>query len=205
VTRTLLLVLGLGVLAWLWLGGLPASAATSFSAHMLLHTGVIAVAAPLLALAVSGTAIDPAVRWPGTVHPVAASVADLVVVWGWHAPLFHLAARQHTGAFVAEQVSYLAAGLWLWLAAWGGLGSARSRTPWAGVGALLFTSVHMTLLAALFALAPRDVYGAGAGGAAAQHVGGGVMLLLGGGTYLAGALWLARHGLRGPEPRRALS
>ena len=46
----LLIVTGLLCLAGLWLGPLPGLAAQSFSAHMLLHLGVMSLAAPLLAL-----------------------------------------------------------------------------------------------------------------------------------------------------------
>ncbi|MGH9372866.1 MAG: cytochrome c oxidase assembly protein, partial [Vicinamibacterales bacterium] len=42
------LLLGLGVLAAAWLGPLPALASGSFAAHMTMHIGVVAVAAPLL-------------------------------------------------------------------------------------------------------------------------------------------------------------
>jgi putative membrane protein len=193
-TRLWLLGIGITSLALLWLGPLPRATATSFSAHMLLHMGVVAIAAPLLAMAVSGTAIDPAARRSAVTHPITASIAELVVVWGWHAPLFHLAARQQPAVLAAEQASFLVAGLWLWLAAFGG---GRSRAPWTGVAALLFTSIHMTLLAAIFALAPRDVYGHAGGSAGDQHLGGSLMLLIGGGAYLAGGLWLAWQGLAG--------
>ncbi|NLY59705.1 MAG: cytochrome c oxidase caa3-type, assembly factor CtaG-like protein, partial [Gammaproteobacteria bacterium] len=44
VTLTALLLL-----AGLWLGPLPAMSRTAFSAHMLLHLGVVALVAPLLA------------------------------------------------------------------------------------------------------------------------------------------------------------
>lgn len=193
-TRSVLLALGLVVLGALWLGPLPRLAETWFSAHMLLHMGVVAVVAPVLAIAVSGTRFDPASAWPRLLHPVTASIAELVVVWGWHAPRFHLAARQDATLLALEQASFLVAGLWLWLAACGGLGSGRTQ-PWPGVAALLFTSVHMTLLAALFALTPRDLYGHADHAVHDQHLGGSLMLLIGGGAYLAGGLWLVREGL----------
>jgi putative membrane protein len=201
-TRLVLFAIGVALLGLLWLGPLPSAAATSFSAHMLLHMGIVAGVAPLIAGAIAGSALDPAVRWPGALHPVAASVVELVVVWGWHAPLFHLAARHDANVLIAEQASFLAAGLWLWLAALRGLGAAVARPPWAGVGALLFTSVHMTLLAALFALAPREVYGHGASDLDDQHLGGSLMLLIGGGAYLGGGLWLAWEGLAGRDTTR---
>ena len=99
--------------------------------------------------------------------------------------------------FVAEQASFLGAGVWLWLGATGGQRWREPQRTWSGVAALLFTSMHMTLLGALFALAPRVVLGheTTADALADQHLGGGLMLLIGGASYLAGGLWLSRAGL----------
>lgn len=195
-TRPLLLTAALALLAGLWWGPLPAMTATSFSAHMLLHMALVAVVAPLAALALVDGHFDPARRWPRAFNPVAASVFELLVVWGWHAPAFHTAARADAGIFALEQVSFLVAGLWLWIAACGGSRSGHDRRAWAGMTTLLFTSIHMTLLGALFALAPRAMYAHhGAEGLADLHLGGSLMLLVGGASYLAGGLWLARQGL----------
>lgn len=197
--RDAVLVVGLTLLAGLWAGPLPWLAPHSFSAHMALHMGVVAVAAPLVALGLAGRRADPARRWPAIFNPVAASVVELLVVWGWHAPALHHAARHRFDVFVAEQSMFLAAGLWLWLAAFGGARAARRSRAWTGVAGLLFTSIHMTLLGALFALTPRPLYADGAANGAAlgdQHLGGGIMLLVGGVSYLAGGLWLAVEGLR---------
>jgi putative membrane protein len=198
VTNRGLLAIGVAVLALLWAGPLPDASAWRFSAHMLLHMGVVAVAAPLLSLSAAGGRLDPARRWPNAFSPVAASIGDLVIVWGWHAPWFHGLARTSSAALVAEQATFLLAGVWLWLAACGGETGRPAVRAWMGVGALLFTSIHMTLLGALFALAPRAVYGshAAADALADQHLGGSIMLLVGASSYLAGGLWLARRGLR---------
>lgn len=193
-TRRAASTIGAGLLAVLWLGPLPGLSGSRFSAHMLLHMGVVAAAAPLLALAIRGTRADPVDAWPRLLHPITASIAELIVVWGWHAPRFHLAARRDAEVLALEQVSFLIAGLWLWLAACRGGRRARAQ-PWRGVAALLFTSVHMTLLAALFALSSRDVYGQAGASSHEQQVGGSLMLLIGGGSYLAGGLWLAHEGL----------
>jgi putative membrane protein len=197
-TSRVLLAVGVAVLGVLWAGPLPAAAASRFSAHMALHMGVVAVAAPLLALAVAGSAHDPARRWPRVFSPFAASVFELAVVWGWHAPLFHHAARTDAVWLAAEQASFLIAGVWLWVSACGGADGRDRHRGWLGVGALLFTSIHMTLLGALFALAPRVLYSHDPSPAALadQHLGGSLMLLVGGASYLAGGLWLALQGLR---------
>lgn len=202
VTRRVALASGVAILAALWLGPLPSLATTRFSAHMLLHMSVVAVAAPIVALAVAGSAFDPARRWPAAFNAVTASVAELVAVWIWHAPALHQAARTNGGFLVVEQASFLVAGLWLWMAAYGGDTRREPHRIWTGVAALLFTSIHMTLLGALFALAPDPVYGAHAthGAASDQHLGGSLMLLIGGASYLAGGLALAARGLQRPSP-----
>lgn len=202
VSRRVLLVAGLALLAGLWAGPLPAAAHTQFAAHMLLHMSVVAIAAPMVGLALAGSTWDPVGRWPGTFSAVTASVVELVGVWVWHAPALHHAARTVPAAFVAEQATFLVAGLWLWIAACGGDHRREPQRTWTGVAGLLFTSIHMTLLGALFALAPAPVYDHH--GAAAslndQHLGGSLMLLIGGASYLAGGVGLAARGLRAAPP-----
>ena len=51
--RRACLALGLAVLALVWLGPLLGAYRESFAAHMLAHMGVVAIAAPLLALSFS--------------------------------------------------------------------------------------------------------------------------------------------------------
>jgi putative membrane protein len=211
--RALPLTVGLVILAVAWLGllnDLTGLAGQSFSAHMAAHMAVVALAAPLVALAVSGSAFDPAAVFPRLFAPVQASIVELVVVWTWHTPLLHHAARHEMWAFVLEQVSFLGAGLLLWIAAVGGDREQRRFRGAAGVVALLFTSMHMTLLGALFALAPRPLYPhlaqTPASQIADQHLGGAIMLIVGGLSYLAGGLWLTagllRPSGRGWEPER---
>jgi putative membrane protein len=185
------LAIGLALLAAAWLGPLPRLARESFAAHMTLHMTIVAIVAPLLALAMAGTRLDPARAAPGLFAPIPASLLELVAVWAWHAPALHHAARTEGPAFVLEQATFLVAGLVLWLAAVGGDVALRPTRRAAGIFALLFTAMHMTLLGVLLALAPRALYAHTAAGALAdQHLGGVLMLLLGGASYLAGGLWL---------------
>jgi len=118
--RLLFVIIGFVVLGALWMGPLPDLARTAFSAHMAMHMGVVAVASAFLALAVAGGRYDPARRWPTAFSPVAASFAELIVVWTWHAPALHHFARSSTTGLVLEQGTFLLAGLWLWTAAVGG-------------------------------------------------------------------------------------
>jgi putative membrane protein len=207
--RGLLLSSGLLILALTWAGPLPALAVHSFSAHMTMHMAVVAVAAPLVALGVAGSARDPVARWPTWFSAIPASILELVVVWSWHAPALHHAARQGGLTLAIEQLSFLLAGVVLWVSAAAGHPREASARRAAGVAGLLFTSTHMTLLGALFALTPRPLYAHAAHAAGGlsplddQHLGGAIMLLVGGASYLAGGLWLAREVLRsGPAASR---
>ncbi len=183
--------LGLATLALAW--ALPGR---GFSAHMTTHVAVVAVAAPLLALGVAGGRFDPVRRVPGWFAPVPLSLGEFAVVWAWHSPALHHAAREHAAWRVVEQGSFLAAGFAVWLAAFGGGAALRAERVGAGVVALLLTSMHMTLLGALLALAPRALYPE-CGGLDDQHLGGAIMLLVGGASYLLGGLWLTASLLRG--------
>jgi putative membrane protein len=203
-TQRLPFLIGVLVLGAAWLGPLPALARASFAAHMTMHMAVVAIAAPLLACGVAHGRLDAARRAPRLFAPVAASIAELIVVWAWHTPALHQAARHAGGALVLEQASFLAAGLFLWIAAIGGDAARRGA---AGIGALLFTSMHMTLLGALFALSPRPLY-AHAASLSDQHLGGVIMLLVGGASYMAGGLWLTARVLGGrsaPPPEGSWS
>lgn len=188
--RPLLLAFGIGslTLAWAW----PTPAGHGFAVHMASHMTIVAIAAPLLALAVGPAAVGWA-RWlPG---PLPASLVELVAVWSWHAPALHMAARRATPVLWAEQASFLIAGVLLWLSV-----LSRGRGA-AGIVALLLTSMHMTLLGVLLTLAPRPLY-TGDGSPAAlfdQQLGGILMLAVGGIVYLAGGLALLAGLLR--EPR----
>lgn len=163
--------------------GWAAAGAGGMTGHMAGHMIAVAVAAPLLAWGVAGSRLDLALRWPRVVTPMAAMVVELAIVWGWHLPAARALAEQVPAAFVVEQGMFLVAGLLLWCAVLG-VGAERRA---AGVGALLLTSMHMTLLGALVGLAPRPLYPHGHG-MADQQLGGVVMLMVGAGSYLLGGL-----------------
>jgi putative membrane protein len=191
--------LALAVLGLSWVGPLPDLAVHSFAAHMTIHIAVVAIAAPLLALAIAGTAADPVRAVPRFFAPIPASMIELVTVWLWHVPVFHHAARLSSATFVLEQCSFVAVGVLLWIAAIGGDREQRRLRAWSGVAALLLTSMHMTLLGALFALATRPLFhpGHAAGSSLAdQQLGGVIMLLVGGASYLGGGLGLTAVALR---------
>jgi putative membrane protein len=167
-----------------------------------MHMAVAAVAAPLLALATAGGRFDPARRAPRLFSAVPASILELIVVWSWHAPALHHVARTTTTGLIVEQATFLGAGLLVWMSACGGDVVRTGPRAAAGVVALLLTSMHMTLLGALLALAPRPLYAhtlalsSPEAALADQQLGGVIMLLVGGASYLAGGLWLSAGLLR---------
>jgi putative membrane protein len=205
--KRLALSAGLALLALVWLGPLLSDWRESFAAHMLAHMGVIAVAAPLIVVGLPdrwrpGPAMPPAL-------PILASMFELVAVWGWHAPAMRAAAEASTAALVAEQATFLAAGVLLW---WTAFAAPHIRAHAAsGAGALLLTSIHMTLLGALLALSPRPLYGSGEvtcfgivlAAGEDQQLGGVLMLLIGAIVYLAGGLALVARLLSNPVPASA--
>ncbi len=201
--RVVAAAVAFAALACVWLTPLLESHAPPFSAHMATHLTVVAFAAPLLALALAGSALDPSRRLPAPLLAVPASLVELLVVWGWHAPALHHFARGGSAGFAVEQATFLASALAVWLCACatdrGPTVAAptpssfeRGSSSGAGVLALLLTSMHMTLLGALLALAPRPLYhDASPAALADQHFGGALMLVVGGAVYLAGGLFLA--------------
>lgn len=164
------------------LGGL------GMTGHMVAHMIAVALAAPLLALALSGGPLDPARRWPAFANPLALSLVELASVWVWHLPAVRHAAGHGPGTQLFELLCFLLAGTLLWLA-------VLAAPAVAGVGALLLTSMHMTLLGALIGLAPRPLYDRMAHAAPFglsplqdQQLGGAAMLAIGAAAYLLGAL-----------------
>jgi putative membrane protein len=195
-------VSGIGVLCIAWLGPWPELARTAFVPHMAVHVAVVAVAAPLLSAGLTGSRLTSRYVPMLMLAPVPASLIEFVVIWGWHFPSLHHLARASTAAFVAEQASFLMAGVLLWSSALRrGAGAARA----AGVAGLLLTSMHMILLGTLLALANRPLYhhAEASGGEALltdQQLGGMLMLVGGGVPYLAGALYLVWQLLQAPPP-----
>lgn len=188
------LYLGFLVLALCWLGPLPAMSRTAFSAHMLLHLGVTALAAPLLAIGLARAGLrlgreDRVGRWMVLVFS-----AEMLVVWGWHVPALHEAAALNVVAFVVQQLSFLAVGMGIWLLGF----AARSRFDVAAAMLGFFlTFAHMTMLGILLVMAPKLIYPAelclGAFGFEQledQRFGGILMAAWSGIVYLAGTLAL---------------
>ena len=187
---------GVLVLALAWFGPMPVLAGSSFTAHMILHMSVVVVAAPLIGAGLAGLARDRGAAHLAAVVAVPASVLELVAVWFWHTPRFHEAARWEPAVFVAEQATFAFVGIVLWGSA---LAARHVRVQLPGaIFALLMTSMHMTLLGVILALAGRPLFSDRCLGGVFfadpmidQAVGGVLMLGVGGAAYLAGGLFLA--------------
>jgi putative membrane protein len=202
------ILLGLAVLAALWLGPLMPMSRTAFSPHMLLHLGVVVVASPLIGYGISCYLRPPKTLGEAFSWCFLAAAFETLAVWGWHIPLLHDAQGRHFALFVLEQASFLAAGLGLWTAAF------TARTPQTAAAALLalfFTFSHMSMFGLILTLVPRLIYdpdicrGAfGLDRLADQHFGGMLMAIGGGLPFLFGAAWAAWRLLNRPEapPRR---
>jgi hypothetical protein len=122
--------------------------------------------------------------------------------------LADFARESHSWVFAAEQASFAAAGVGSGSPPLAAIVNSGARAG-AGIAALLLTSMHMTLLGALLALAGRPLFAhpmshAGFGRAselyltlvADQQVGGVIMLRIGGASYMAGALFLTLAALQ---------
>lgn len=132
------------VLATAFVSPLCALSAALFSARVVHHVVMVAVAAPLLALA-----------WPGR-RPGSPSVSFLVstaVLWAWHWPPAYDLALSNKAAYWAMQVTLLGSAFAFWRA-------VLHRGQAAGTGLLwvLGGFLQMALLGALLTFAPEALY-----------------------------------------------
>lgn len=205
--RPATLTFGFTTLFIVW-GLLPQLAPSAFWVHMTMHMGVVAVAAPLIAIGIAGGRLDPVAKSPRLFAPIPISLLEFVVVWVWHAPGPHHFARHTVLGLLVEQSMFLGCGLLLWLSAFGGHKPHDANRAAAGLIALLLTMMHMVLLGALLALSPRPLYAHDVSHVRLspledQHLGGAIMLIGGGISYLIGGLWLSVRLLQGSvdQPR----
>ncbi|UIJ71017.1 cytochrome c oxidase assembly protein [Aurantimonas sp. HBX-1] len=190
------LLAGGAILLAMWLSPLVPLSRRSFSAHMILHLGIVTVASPVLAIGLQRAPGFSRLRF-GAMAALGATGFDMFVVWAWHAPALHAAAARSAPVFVLQQASFLLAGLMVWAVAVFG----RSRAE-VGMGALtmFMTFMHMTMLGMVLALAPALVYApdicVGAFGFERiedQRLGGTLMAALGGLPYMAAGIVLMRQ------------
>lgn len=147
----------------------------SLSEHMVQHMILIAVAAPLLALAkplvpcllsLPHASQTRLLRWWRSLklargelltHPAIATGLHGLVIWVWHAPAPFNAALTSEIVHIAEHVTFFGSALLFW---WALLSSERlaSRGFGSGTVAALATLMHTGMLGALLTFAPSPWY-----------------------------------------------
>lgn len=181
--RQRLALAGFAVLALAFVSPLCALASALFSARVVHHLALIALAAPLLALAF------PA-RGRGQVG--AAALLHTVLTWLWHAPGPYAWALGSDSAYWVMEISLLASALWLWR----GLLDRRAG-PAAPVAAAVATMAQMGLLGGLLLFAGAPLFLVhlsttgpwGIGPLTDQQLAGIAMAVLATPAYAGAALW----------------
>lgn len=191
-----------------------------FTAHMIEHEIVMAVAAPLLALSrplgaflwalprqvrrgIGRLGRTTAVRraWSAVSRPAVATVLHGLAIWIWHIPSLFDATVVDITLHRLQHASFLATALLFWWAL------VRRSHPGTACWHLFVTMIHTGILGALIALAPRVVYAGQTAGAAIcgltpledQQLAGLVMWVPAGTIYAGAAiafmgLWIRRSG-----------
>lgn len=215
---------GAAMMALALLLPLESLSATLFSAHMLQHLFLIAVAPPLFVIGRPDVALMRLVG-PGArrvvgrladrgiisvlLRPVPAALIHAAVVWLWHAPPMFAAALADDTVHALEHATFLVTALLFWYAV---LASARSRSSSvAGLVAITITMIQGGLLGALLTLAPRALYpeygdGPQLWGLTAmldQQLGGLLMWVPMGAVYLAAGVLIALR-LTAAESRQGI-
>jgi cytochrome c oxidase assembly factor CtaG len=180
-----------------------------FTFHMIEHEIVMAVSAPLIALArpvglilwglprrarrAIGTLMaSPSIRraWDWWAGGASATVIHGVAIWGWHLPFLFDAAVTSTAMHRLQHLSFFATALLFWWAVvWR---SEYGAAAWH----LFITMIHTGILGALMALSPRVLYAAQTETASAwgltpledQQLAGMIMWVPAGTIYAAAAL-----------------
>lgn len=176
-----------GVLTVAFVSPLCALSAALFSARVVHHILLVAVAAPLLALAL------PARGRVGIAVPFVASTA---VLWAWHLPAAYDAALANVPLYWLMQLSLLGSALLFWRAV-----LAEGRSPVDRLAFVVAAFAQMGLLGALLTFAPGPLYAAHGFAPLAwgltpledQALGGIIMWVPAGIPYAVAAIWIARR------------
>ncbi|HEV7718352.1 MAG TPA: cytochrome c oxidase assembly protein [Arsenicitalea sp.] len=201
-----------------------------FSAHMLEHEVLMALAPPLLVLARPGIAmlwsLPLSARrglgavsgglsglWRILTEPWVATALHALALWAWHAPALYDAALENEGLHWLEHFCFLGTALPFWWALFAG------RAYRQGFGAAIFylfiTASHSAFLGILIALAKQPLYPVqteaaarwGLAPMADQQLAGLIMWVPGGMVYAVAALalaglWIVRSGRAVANPVR---
>ncbi|MER8384383.1 cytochrome c oxidase assembly protein [Mesorhizobium sp. M0166] len=232
--QAMLFAAGWAILAAALVSPLHALGERIFTAHMIEHELLMAVAAPLLvascpaaammwalptklrlAFGAAGHAKVLRTVWAAVSRPVAATFLHGVAIWAWHVPALFEAALARGVLHYAQHTSFFGTGLLFW---WVLLPrSGREQAYGSAVMHLFFTSLHTGLLGVLLLVSPRLWYPANDAGAELwnlsaledQQLAGLVMwvpagLIYGGAALLLAGLWIRASGQRRWEVSHAL-
>ncbi|MER9770716.1 cytochrome c oxidase assembly protein [Mesorhizobium sp. M0220] len=218
--QALLFAAGWVILAAALVNPLHALGERVFTAHMIEHELLMAVAAPLLvascpaaammwalpiklrqALGTAGHAKMLRAVWVAISRPAAATVLHGVAIWAWHVPALFEAALGQGALHYAQHASFLGSGLLFWWVLLPRPG--REQAYGSAVMHLFFTSLHTGLLGVLLLVSPKLWYPENAAGAELwslspledQQLAGLVMwvpagLIYGGAALLLAGLWI---------------
>lgn len=217
---TLAFVVGCAALAVALLSSLDTISTDLFTAHMVQHELLMAVAAPLLVAAEPGVAMLWALprsarrglgsaltstwlraTWRRLTRPFDAWLLHAAAIWIWHVPLFFQAALTNDAIHYAQHATFFGSGLVYW---WSVLHPRRREALGLSIVSLFGTAVQTAALGALLAtshVAWYPAYGtrAAAWGLTAvqdQQLAGLVMWIPAGFVYLAAALLVFRRWMR---------
>lgn len=182
---------GVAVLAIAFLSPLCALSSALFSARVVHHVLLVAVAAPLLALA------RPARGETAVGLPFLAATAAL---WLWHLPGAYDAALENMAIYWLMQAS-------LMVPAWAFWRAVFSQPAGAGLGWVFLAYLQMGMLGAILTLTPNALYAAHAAAPllwgftplSDQQLGGLIMWMPAGLAYAIWGALLARRAWRGME------
>lgn len=180
-------LLAVGVLAIAFVSPLCALSAALFSARVVHHVLLIAVAAPLFALAF------PARRAGSLTVPFALST---VVLWVWHLPAAYDAALSNVPLYWIMQLTLLGSAAWFWRAL-----LTKGRSPVDQLVFIVAAFAQMGLLGAILTFAATPLYAAHAVAPYSwgltpledQALGGLVMWVPAGVPYAVAAVLVARR------------
>jgi len=167
--------------------------------HMVVHLALMGVLAPFVAARALPGNDAPFASRP---HLAAATMAQIGLLWAWHAPFVLKSMHGSAIATLAMHLSLFGCSVWFWAAILREAGSA----PWKSILALLVTGKLLCLLGILFTFAPRPIYAitslhAGHSSAAGdlaiadQQLGGLVMLATCPVVYVSAATLIVRRWL----------
>lgn len=168
--------IGWAVLVLALISPLDRWAQYSLAAHVAQHMLLMALVPPLLLIGLPGAvvlgllptraartlsapilALRQHAAWRWLIGPVAATLVQAAVMWGWHLPSAMAIALRHNGVHWLMHTSFLAAGLWFWVVLLRSVREPRLGVVASAV-AVVGSMMAMGLLGALMTLADAPRY-----------------------------------------------